>query len=105
MKKIIKLTEADLTRIIKRVIEEQPEEVGDNISNKPEKLSTAEEFWYKNTGQSINQEEYQAMVEFAKMHVKAALEAAANEYYPKDKENFEIVAGRFINAYPMDKIK
>ncbi len=105
MKKTIKLTEADLTRIIKRVIEEQPEEVGDNISNKPEKLSTAEEFWYKNTGQSINQEEYQAMIEFAKMHVKEALEAAANEYYPKDKENFEIVAGRFINAYPMGKIK
>ena len=105
MKKVIKLTEADLTRIVKRVIEEQPEEVGDNISNKPEKLSTAEEFWYKNTGQSINQEEYQAMIEFAKMHVKEALEAAANEYYPKDKENFEIVARRFINAYPIDKIK
>ena len=31
MKKVIKLTEADLTRIVKRVIEEQPEEVGDNI--------------------------------------------------------------------------
>jgi hypothetical protein len=105
MKKVIKLTESDLTRIVKRVIEEQEEEVGDNISNKPEKLSTAEEFWYKNTGQSINQEEYQAMIEFAKMHVKEALEAAANEYYPKDKENFEIVAGRFINAYPIDKIK
>ena len=36
MKKIIKLTETDLTRIVKRVIEEQPEEVGDNISNKLE---------------------------------------------------------------------
>ena len=46
-----------------------------------------------------------AMIEFAKLHVEAALEAAANEYYPKDKENFEIVAGRFINAYSLDKIK
>jgi methionyl-tRNA synthetase len=36
MKKTIKLTEADLTRIIKRVIEEQPEEVDENISNKLE---------------------------------------------------------------------
>jgi len=36
MKKVIKLTEADLTRIVKRVIEEQPEEVGDDISNKLE---------------------------------------------------------------------
>lgn len=107
MEKIIKLTESDLTRIIKRVIKEQEEEeeVDDNISNKLEKLSTAEEFWYKNTGQSINQEEYGAMIEFAKHHVKAALEAAANEYYPKDKENFELIAGRFINAYPIDKIK
>jgi hypothetical protein len=109
MKKIIKLTETDLTRIVKRVIEEQPEEVDENISNKSEKIPTAEDFIQNflhknhkgNPGNSIEI----LMVEFAKMHVKEALEAAANEYYPKDKENFEIVAGRFINAYPIDKIK
>jgi hypothetical protein len=46
-----------------------------------------------------------AMIEFAKLHVEAALEAAANEYYPKDKENFELVAERFINAYSLENIK
>jgi hypothetical protein len=45
------------------------------------------------------------MIEFAKLHVKAALEASANEYYPKDKENFELVAKKFINAYSLDNIK
>ena len=45
------------------------------------------------------------MIEFAKLHVEAALEAAANEYYPKDKENFELVAERFINAYSLENIK
>ena len=47
----------------------------------------------------------ECMIEFAKLHVKAALEASANEYYPKDKENFELVAERFINAYPLENIK
>jgi hypothetical protein len=105
MKKIIKLTETDLTRIVKRVIEEQPEEVDDDISNKSEKIPTAVEFLHNFPGEPDDDTVFKAMIEFAKMHVKEALEAAANEYYPKDKENFEIVAGRFINAYPMDKIK
>jgi hypothetical protein len=26
-------------------------------------ISTVEEFWFKNTGQNINQEEYSAMIE------------------------------------------
>ena len=45
------------------------------------------------------------MREFAKLHVEAALEAAANEYYPKTKENFELIAERFLNSYPLDNIK
>jgi hypothetical protein len=47
----------------------------------------------------------ECMIEFAKLHVKNALEASANEYYPKDKENFELVAERFINAYSLENIK
>jgi hypothetical protein len=46
-----------------------------------------------------------AMIEFAKLHVEAALEAAANEYYPKTKENFELIAERFLNSYPLKNIK
>jgi hypothetical protein len=109
MKKIIKLTETDLTRIVKRVIEEQPEEVGDNISNKPEKLSTAEEFWYKNTGQSINQEEYQAMIEFAKLHVEAALKAAVINgeltHIKYTENDYCIDEKSIINSYPLENIK
>jgi hypothetical protein len=48
---------------------------------------------------------HKSMIEFAKLHVEAALDAAANEYYPKDKENFELVTERFINAYPLTNIK
>jgi hypothetical protein len=47
----------------------------------------------------------ECMIEFAKLHVEAALKEAANEYYPKDKPNFELVAERFINAYPLENIK
>jgi hypothetical protein len=45
------------------------------------------------------------MIEFAKLHVEAALEAAANEYYPRDRQNFELIAERFINAYSLTNIK
>jgi len=45
------------------------------------------------------------MKQFAKLHVEAALEASANEYYPKDKESFELITERFINAYPLTNIK
>jgi len=76
------------------------------------KIPTAEEYFDKkypdfealDSGNIwVNIEE--SMIEFAKLHVEAALEAAANEYYPRDKANFELVAERFINAYPLENIK
>jgi len=79
-----------------------------------EKIPTAEEFlnqrvYITNDGVEDVHDSVSsvtdAMIDFAKLHVEAALEAAANEYYPKDKENFELVAKRFINAYSLDKIK
>ena len=67
-------------------------------------LTTLEEFWYKNTGKSINQEEYSAMFEFAKFHVEAALKTAAktrkNGFYDSSKEE-ELI----INSYPLENIK
>jgi len=69
-----------------------------------EKIPTAEEFI--ETHNRLNDSSTELlMIEFAKLHVKATCEAIANEYYPKDKENFEIVAARFINAYPLKNIK
>jgi hypothetical protein len=71
-----------------------------------EKMLTAEEFYHQAINDNtIGSDITDLMNAYAKYHVKAALEAAANEYYPKDKENFEIVAGRFINAYPPENIK
>jgi hypothetical protein len=78
-----------------------------------EKIPTAEEFisknltdfWEGGKAQYRGEDVAEAMIEFAKLHVKATCEAIANEYYPKDKENFEIVAARFINAYPPENIK
>jgi hypothetical protein len=72
-------------------------------------IPTAEKFLSKNIdyvlGNDCKEDVENAMIEFAKLHVKAALEASANEYYPKDKENFELLAERFINAYSLENIK
>jgi len=77
-----------------------------------EKIPTAEEIMQKHLDphdclrlSKCYEMTLESMIEFAKLHVEAALEAAANEYYPKDKENFELMAERFINAYSLDKIK
>jgi hypothetical protein len=71
-------------------------------------LPTAEEFWYKNTGQSINQEEYSAMIEFAKLHVEAALKAAVKnvEIKPMEHAGFYMVdSGSILKSYPTENIK
>ena len=41
------------------------------------KILTAEEIWFNNTGNKINQEEFSSMIEFAKLHVEAALKEAS----------------------------
>ena len=46
-----------------------------------------------------------AMIEFAKLHVEAALQAAAETNYPSTKANFELVNSRILNAYPLENIK
>ena len=70
-------------------------------------IPTAEEYLRNYVGNNIIAygDITHIMIEFAKLHVEAALKEAANEYYPKDKPNFELVAERFINAYPLENIK
>lgn len=47
-----------------------------------------------------------ALIEFAKLHVKQALESAAEKLPYDDKLNQDILVKRLIlNAYPLDKIK
>ena len=45
------------------------------------------------------------MIQFAKLHVEAALQAAAETNYPSTKANFELVNSRILNAYPLENIK
>jgi predicted AAA+ superfamily ATPase len=81
------------------------DKINESVENK---ISTAEEFWFKNTGQNINQEEYSAMVEFAKLHVEAALKEASEKatVYADEGGYSEFVDEQSIlNAYPLDNIK
>jgi len=64
-------------------------------------IPTAEEVWSENTGSSINQEEYSALIEFAKLHVMAALQAAAGEV--RD-EPWQVTKAAVLLAYPLTKI-
>lgn len=66
-----------------------------------DKIPKAQVDFIKVTKQDLKK----TMIEFAKLHVQAALIEAANEYYPKDKENFDLITKRFINAYPLTNIK
>jgi hypothetical protein len=65
------------------------------------KIPTAREFYDAH----YSDDAVVMMIDFAKLHVEAALEASANQYYPRDKENFELIAEKFLNAYPLTNIK
>jgi hypothetical protein len=71
--------------------------------------TTAEEFWFKNTGQNINQEEYSAMVEFAKLHVEAAIKAkvAAMKEVSYEDSSYSIneLDSFTKHSYPLENIK
>ena len=75
------------------------------------KIPTIEEIWFANTGRSINQEEYSAMIEFAKLHVEAALEAASEGQIERDlymmREYGESMDWKssIKNSYPLENIK
>jgi hypothetical protein len=77
-----------------------------------EKIPTAEELIEKTGSHEfwqnfhlVKEDLKESMIEFAKLHVEAALKAVADEYYPKELENFELVSGRFIKAYSLENIK
>jgi hypothetical protein len=86
------------------------DKINESVENK---IETAEEFWFKNTGQNINQEEYSAMVEFAKLHVEAALKAASDKASLTDFAYEFLQEGAYdaidkdtiLNAYPVENIK
>lgn len=75
------------------------------------KVPIAEEFLLIKTG-AISRSITDAMIEFAKLHVKAALEAAAESAvanficYPRDViDDLEVDRDSILNAYPDELIK
>ena len=70
-------------------------------------ILTAEEFML-DTLESMDQQEVErAMIEFAKMHVEAALKAAAEnaEVNIPDYGDYEVDEESILNAYPLENIK
>jgi len=70
-------------------------------------IKTAEETYTKVTGCVINHKDVKAaMIEFAKLHVHAALKAASTniEYINIGDERFTKLSS-ILNAYPLENIK
>ena len=79
-------------------------------------MITASEFYKQTTGCVINHIDIKnAMIEFAKMHVEAALKDASENFKMKIKENvhelhmnddwMEVDKNSILNAYPLENIK
>jgi len=46
-----------------------------------------------------------AMIEFAKLHVEAALKGCLNKYHHSSEENYVFGSSEIMNAYPLSNIK
>lgn len=71
-------------------------------------IPTAKEFMLNNLESMDQMEVEHAMVEFAKMHVEAALKAAASNANTKDvpfTDDPEVDASTIFEAYPLENIK
>jgi hypothetical protein len=80
------------------------------------KLPTAEEFFDSSNLRISNDTEYKYIqevikekaIEFAKLHVEAALKAASGDAHTKDvpyTDDVEVDKDSILNAYPLEKIK
>jgi hypothetical protein len=66
-------------------------------------LPSAEEFLKRDESGVFNEVDIvQAMIEFTKIHVEAALKAAANDY---SEGSSDIVHESIINSYPLTNIQ
>lgn len=78
-----------------------------------DKIPSAEELWMDKTGNTPNQEEFTAMIEFAKLHVEAALKEASEKVSLTDFAWEFLQEGAYdaidkdtiLNAYPLNNIK
>ena len=72
-------------------------------------IPTAEEFYFETTQCHINHRDIKrAMVEFAKLHVEKALEAALEDApwgSSTDTVSYKDMKDAILNSYPLDNIK
>lgn len=71
-------------------------------------LLTAEEFMYQNDILNPNRKITQAMIEFAKLHVEAALKEASNGLRQASgtfNSDYSSQKQSILNAYPLEQIK
>ncbi len=84
-----------------------------NESNNPvvPELPTAEEFidsFHSDTDDDLHEGVRKMMIEFAKLHVEAALKAASEEAHTKDvpyTDDVEVDKKSILGAYPLKNIK
>ena len=72
-----------------------------------DKIPTAEQIWFSNTGNNINQEEYSAIIEFAKLHVRAAVKEQIrieNDRTTEDQID-KLTDEALQRTYPLQNIK
>ena len=115
MKKIVKLTESDLARIVKRVIKENEDQWVED-SQEMEKTPTAEDFlqdhleishFYDDKTENMvcySDDVQKAMIEFAKLHVEAALKSASELEETDGTEGYKIYPDSILTAYPLENI-
>ncbi len=72
-----------------------------------DKIPTAEEFWMDKTGNTPNQEEFTAMVEFAKMHVRRAVreQIRIENDRATDQQIERLTDEALSRTYPLENIK
>ena len=82
-------------------------------SNSMEQIPTSEEFLRKNIDYVLSENDCKedvekAMIEFAKLHVEAALKAAMYKADEKELSSMQVndyYRGQILNSYPLEKIK
>ncbi len=70
------------------------------------KILTAEE--YANSiyqEYPVSKEIHELMIEFAKLHVEAALKNCLDKYHHASEENYVFGSSEIMNAYPLTNIK
>jgi len=68
-------------------------------------ISTAEEFWNLSCKNDKLKSPSDIMIEFAKLHVEAALKEALNNARFDNEHKYHPVPKSIINAYPLTNIK